>query len=215
MPSSPAYSTIVFDFDGTIADTLEAAIAVYNELALEVGSKQITPEEVPALRHLSLKAFINYVGVSTLSVPRLLFKGRSKIKANIGNLPLIEGMHEALVELKQEVGKLGILTSNSTENVELFLKAHGISHLFDFISSSSKLTGKAKNLRAICKTFSNKPANMIYVGDETRDIQAAHRAGVASCGVGWGFNSKEALEQESPTLLCNSTTEIVSALLGR
>jgi phosphoglycolate phosphatase-like HAD superfamily hydrolase len=96
------------------------------------------------------------------------------------------------------VQSFGILTSNASENVELFLEAHGIRGLFDFISSTSKLTGKSRHLRAICKTFSLRPQEMLYVGDEIRDLKASQKAGVPVAGVTWGFNSRESLAAEQP-----------------
>jgi phosphoglycolate phosphatase-like HAD superfamily hydrolase len=70
--------------------------------------------------------------------------------------------------------------------------------LFDFISSTSKLTGKSRHLRAICKTFSLRPQEMLYVGDEIRDLKASQKAGVPVAGVTWGFNSRESLAAEQP-----------------
>jgi len=210
---SPSYTTYVFDLDGTIADTLEASVNVYNQLAAENNYRQITPAELPELRHLTLKEFIQHVGVSSFKVPRLLYKGRKMLKDNIEELPLIDGMADMLKALRPHAKTMGVLTSNSTENATLFLKAHGLNDLFDFISSSTKLTSKAKNLRSICQTFSLAPAEIIYIGDETRDIKAAHKAGVASVAVSWGFNSQEVLSEQQPTHLCNTAAELQSTLI--
>jgi len=170
-------------------------------------------KRLPELRHLTLKEFINHVGVSSFKVPHLLYKGRKMLKDNIGELPLIDGIVDTLKALRPHAQIMGILTSNSTENANIFLEAHRLRHLFDFVSSSTKLTSKAKNLRSIIQTFSIAPADLIYIGDETRDIKAAHKAGVSSVAVSWGFNSKEILDAQQPTYLCNTASELQSILI--
>ena len=90
------------------------------------------------------------------------------------------------------------------ENVDLFLKAHGLREHFDFISSTSRLTGKSGHLRAIRKTFSLHAEEMLYVGDEIRDIKASKKAGIAMAAVTWGFNSAESLAAESPEHLVHA-----------
>ncbi len=111
-------------------------------------------------------------------------------------------------ELRKQSDHFGILTSNSVENVELFLKHHGLQDVFSFVSSTSKLTGKAKHLRSICRTFSIEADDIIYIGDEIRDVKAAKKAGVPVAAVGWGFNSPEALVGANPNFLFHEPTEL-------
>ncbi|RYD47438.1 MAG: carotenoid oxygenase, partial [Verrucomicrobiaceae bacterium] len=80
---------------------------------------------------------------------------------------------------------------------------------FDFISSTSRLTGKSAHLRAIRKTFSLHAEEMLYVGDEIRDIKASKKAGIDMAAVTWGFNSSESLTAESPAHLINSPAELL------
>ena len=121
---------------------------------------------------------------------------------------MVAGMDEVLPELRKQSDHFGILTSNSVENVELFLKHHGLQDVFSFVSSTSKLTGKAKHLRSICRTFSIEADDIIYIGDEIRDVKAAKKAGVPVAAVGWGFNSPEALVGANPNFLFHEPTEL-------
>ena len=103
----------------------------------------------------------------------------------------------------------GVLTSNATANVDLFLRANGLREYFDFISSTSKLTGKSKHLRAIQKTFSLRAQEMLYVGDEIRDIKAAKKAAIPIAAVTWGFNSTESLKTENPEHIISDPAELL------
>ncbi len=204
------YRTIVFDFDGTIADTLEESRRIFNIIAPDYNIRQVQREEIPGLRHFSMKEFISHLGIPKRRVPVFLARGTLMMRASITTLPLIEGMREVLSDLRPHVDRFGILTSNAVPNVELFLEANGIRDLFDFISSTSKLTGKARYLRRIRKQYSLRHEQMLYVGDELRDLKAARKAGIPFAAVTWGFNSREALSMEKPEHLLDIPSEFMA-----
>lgn len=195
------YRILVFDFDGTIADTLGETRLIFNRLAPDYGLREVAEHELDHLRHLSLKALLDHLEIPKRRVPALISRGTGMMRANITSLPLIPGMAEVLVELRRHVHSFGILTSNAPANVDLFLRSHGLRDTFDFISSTSKLTGKAKHLRAIRKTFSLRPEQLLYIGDELRDVKASQKAGIPIAAVSWGFNSRESLAAAEPDYL--------------
>jgi len=203
------YRTLIFDFDGTLADTLEESRSIFNLLAPDYGLRQIGEEEMPRLRHLSLLELLDDLDIPKRRLPSLMSRGTTMMRANISRMPLIPGIAEVLPELRKHAQMFGVLTSNATANVDLFLRAHGMRGLFNFISSTSKLTGKAKHLRAIRKTFSLRAEDMLYVGDEIRDIKAAKKAGIDMAAVTWGFNSTESLSKECPEYLISSPDEFL------
>lgn len=207
------YPALIFDFDGTIADTMMAALGIYNEIAEEHDYRQVAKHEVPALQDFDVNGILEHLGIPKRKVPLLLVRGRRLLKDNIATLPLIEGMADILPTLREKAHFFGILTSNATENVEAFLDAHGLRELFTFISSTPKLTGKAKHLRSIARTFSLNPAEILYVGDEIRDIRAAQKAAIAIAAVTWGFNSRDALEVEKPLHLVDSPADLAQLIL--
>jgi phosphoglycolate phosphatase len=205
-----AYRTLIFDFDGTLADTLEESRRIYNLLAPDYALRTVAAEELPKLRHFSLLELLDHLDIPKRRVPALLSRGTTIMRSNITRLPLIPGIGAVLPELGRRARSLGVLTSNSEANVDLFLKAHGLREHFDFISSTSRLTGKSGHLRAIRKTFSLDAGEMLYVGDEIRDIKAARKAGIAMAAVTWGFNSPESLRAEKPQHLLQSPGELLA-----
>lgn len=202
------YRALVFDFDGTIADTLAETRKIFNAIAPDYGIRTVGEHEVPQLRHLSLKEILKELDIPKRRVLSLITRGTSMMRKNIDQLQLIAGMKEALTDLRNHTDNLGILTSNTTNNVELFLEKHGIRELFDFVSSTSKLTGKSTHLKAIRKTFSLNHCEMLYVGDELRDVKAAQKAGIPHVAVSWGFNSRESLLEAEPTYLFDHPEEL-------
>lgn len=206
------YKTLVFDFDGTIADTLGETRRIFNQIAPDYGIREVEEHELDQLRHLSLKQLLDHLEIPKLRVPMLISRGTSLMRGNITELKLIDGMRDVLIELRRHVQSFGVLTSNATANVDLFLRAHGLREQFDFISSTSKLTGKAKHLKAIRKTFSLEPDEMLYIGDELRDVKASQKAGIPIAAVTWGFNSRESLAALDPNYLFDQPSDFLSLL---
>ena len=206
------FRSLIFDFDGTIADTLGESRRIFNELAPDYGIRQVEEHEIADLRHLSLKEILSVLNIPKRRVPSIIARGTGMMRANIDRLQLIVGMKDALTEMRSHTDSFGILTSNTTANVDVFLRNHGLRDLFEFVSSTSKLTGKARHLRAIRKTFSLKNTEMLYIGDELRDVKAAQKANIPHAAVSWGFNSRESLEKAKPTYLIDHPEEFVRLL---
>lgn len=207
------YPSLIFDFDGVIADTLLAAVGIYNQIAGENGYRSVAPDELPRLRNLDVRGVLEDLDISKRKLPFLLARGRRLLKSNIAELPLIDGMADILPKLRENAHYFGILTSNASENVEAFLDTHGLRDLFTFISSTTKLSGKHKHLRSIARTFSLNPAEMLYIGDEIRDVRAAKKAGIAMAAVTWGFNSRDSLAAETPLHLVDAPADLQEVIM--
>lgn len=203
---------IIFDFDGTLADTFDALVMITNRLALEFGYPPTTPDELPKLRNLSSREIIRQSGVSLFKIPFFLKKIREYLHQEILNLKTIPGIQEALVQLKNEGYCLGILTSNSEENVKLFLQKYEMQDLFNFIYSETSLFSKDKSLSKLMKKNNLSLDEILYVGDETRDIEASKKIQIQVIAVTWGFNSGEILAKHNPDFLIQQPSELIEVL---
>ena len=77
------YSTIIFDFDGTLADTLEESRRIYNILAPDYSLREVASEELPGLRHFSLLELLDHLDIPKRRVPSLLSRGTALMRGNI------------------------------------------------------------------------------------------------------------------------------------
>lgn len=203
---------IVFDFDGTIADTHSAFVGIVNRLSGQFGYQPVGEEEVARMRHLSSRAIVAESQVPLWKLPFLLRKVTSELGKEIADIVPVHGIDKALFVFKQYGYQLGILTSNSKKNVIAFLEKNGLNDLFDFIDSGTGIFRKDKAIKTVLKRHKVAAANLIYVGDETRDIEAAQKSRVKVIAVGWGFNSPEVLAQHKPDFLVNTPQELIKAI---
>ncbi len=203
--------TIIFDFDGTIADTLPFTYEILKELAKKYKIVDLTPEEFNRYRSKSPIEAIKDYKIPLYKLPFLLREGQQMLEKNISKIGFIAGMKETLKELKNRGYRLGVLSSNSKENIERFLKNHNL-RIFDFIHSESNIFGKDKSLKNILKSNNLNKNEVIYVGDEVRDIVACEKVGVDVIAVTWGFNSPQILRKYHPRYLINTPSEILEKI---
>jgi phosphoglycolate phosphatase len=203
---------IIFDFDGTLADTLQAWIRVWDFLARKHGYKIIGPEDYPRLKGMPSLAIKADLGVPWWRVWTLERAGRKKFAEQMLEQKLFPNMAGTLKELKRRGFHLAILTSNSSQSVESCLQNNGCEGIFDFIYAGNALFKKGRKLKKLLKSHNINPSQAVYVGDETRDIDAARFAGVKSAAVTWGVNSKEILQEHRPDFLADSPQKLLEIL---
>ncbi|MDY6852295.1 MAG: HAD-IA family hydrolase [Thermodesulfobacteriota bacterium] len=203
--------TLVFDFDGTVADTITAYGEAWNIAAESMKLKQITPDEISRLRDQKPGDILRYLGLSKLRLPLAAKRMRQELNKNIESLQYFPGMKKALASLKTRYNSLGILTSNSKENVTAFLKNRDL-EVFDFIYSGSRIFGKSAVLKFLLKKHKLAAKDVVYICDEVRDIEAARKVKIKVVAVSWGFNSGLILEKERPEALVHEPGELVEAL---
>jgi phosphoglycolate phosphatase len=202
---------IIFDFDGTLADTMEAIVRAYNGMAPELGTKPITAENREMLRASKPQAVFRELGISLLRLPGMLARGRRLLAQEADKLETFDGMKELLAGLQRDGYRLGILTTNSEENVRAFLKRNEM-EAFEFVHSEANAFGKAPALRNVLKQAGIAPRDAVYVGDEVRDIEAASAAGMPAIGVAWGFNSRPILESSGASAIADVPSAFRNAL---
>lgn len=199
---------IIFDFDGTLADTLETLLAITNRLAAEFGYPHIDLEAVRTLQRLSSRDIIRQSRIPIFKIPFLLRRLKADLQQEIHQVSLFPGIAEALKEMHQQGHILGIVTSNSTDNVNTFLDTHQLGHLFTFVCSGTTIFGKHRVIRRILKQQGFDEDQVIYVGDETRDIESAGKIPIQIISVTWGFNTRQVLAQYQPDYLVDTPHEL-------
>ena len=204
--------TIIFDFDGTIVDSLEAGLRVVNALAQDFGLAPVTRETITRWQDLSSKEILSEVRLPFFRLPLLIRRFKRDLNREIPHLRPFEGMDSALRSLKEQGCRLGIVSSNSEENIRRFLAVQGMGSLFEFVVSCPRLMGKDKALKKLMKHYHLHPETVLYVGDETRDVEAAKKSNVRSAAVAWGFNSVKVLARHRPDFVLTQPSDLIRVL---
>ena len=202
------YKYVFFDFDGTLADTEEVNFVIYQKLAEKYNLRSITLDELGHLKKMSAKELMEYIELKKRYLPFILKRGKMLLTQDIRNVHLCKpDIFETIRQLKDMGIKVAIITTNSKTNVKIFLEEHGIDY-FDSISSSS-MFGKESTMKKMIRKEKLKNSEVLYVGDEIRDIHAANRAGIDVASVGWGYNTVESLRKNKPQYLIFETSELL------
>ncbi len=204
---------LIFDFDGTVADTMLAGIRILNKLSNEFGYRELKESEIEKARNMRTAQLMKFLGISMTKMTRLARRGSEELTLCMPTVQPLPGMREALSELHAAGFVLGLVTSNTEANVAIFLKNHGID-CFDFIRCSSKLMGKAREFKQVMKEKKLGPDDLFSIGDETRDVDAARKAGIRIAAVTWGYNSEQSLVDLKPDFVFHRPEELVAHLLA-
>jgi phosphoglycolate phosphatase len=206
--------TIIFDFDGTLADTLETIAVLYNKVAGDFNCKPVSFEEKERFRSMKSHEFLKECNIPLILLPILALKIKAELRHEIKNIKPFAGIVKALQDIEEAGYKLGVMSSNSVENIKLFLDENNIGKLFEFVHSGKNIFGKDKVILRLLAKHKIKRDSVIYVGDETRDIEALKRIKVPIIAVSWGFNSHEILEKQNPDFLIDDPSDLFNAIVG-
>jgi len=203
---------IIFDFDGTIADTLGMAISIFNRIAPEYDCKPINDEDWELIRTKRPQDLLKAYGVTNFKLVLILLRVRKEMSKLIPEIEPVKNIPDALRVIKNSGLRLGILTSNSRSNVNAFLKTNGMSEVIEFIYSGKSLFGKDRILKRLFDHENISAETVIYVGDETRDIEASKKAGIPVIAASWGLNKKDFLASSHPDQIADKPEDLFGCI---
>lgn len=202
---------IYFDFDGTLVDSLELGVKVANILAQKYKYKNVDLEKINYYRDLTAQELLKEFDISWLKLLFIAPHFKKEFFKHIEELKPIDGIIEVIKNISNK-NHLGILSSNSEKNIFHFLEKHKIAEYFSEVTGMRHLFGKDKLLKKIMKRKHIVTNKIIYIGDESRDVEAANRLGIKSIAVNWGFNSTEVLQKHNPTAIATNSIQLLEKI---
>jgi phosphoglycolate phosphatase len=206
------YRLVIFDFDGTLADSFPLFLRTLNAVADELDFKRIDEGEIESLRGFGPRALMKHLGVPGWKVPLIAGRMRSRMTREIAHVALFDGVSAVLGRLSEAGVRLAVVTSNTEENVRRVLGPRNAA-LIGYYECGTPLFGKTARLRRVLRRSGVEAHEAICIGDEIRDIDAARGARIPFGGVAWGFATVEALCAHAPAELFHTVEEIADRIV--
>ena len=203
---------VIFDFDGTLADTFPWFMRIINDVADRYSFKRIEPHEVELLRGMGATEIMAHLGVPRWKLPLIASHMRKRKAREIGETKLFAGVEDMLQRLSDAGIEIAVVSSNSEANVRTILGPELAARIACFECGAS-VFGKTARFRKVLRRTGVSPSEALSIGDEIRDLEAARRAGLAFGAAGWGFTRPEALLARGPNVLFSSIDEIADSLI--
>ncbi|NHZ82234.1 HAD hydrolase-like protein [Massilia sp. CCM 8695] len=206
------YQLVIFDFDGTLADSFPFFQSVYNGLADKHGLRRVEGDQAAQLRSMGTREIMRYIGMPAWKMPVVSKSFIGMMSENAASIALFDGVADALLALFDAGVVLAVVSSNSEQNVRRVL-GPGLSSLFSHFECGMSVFGKASRIRKVVKQSRVGAGEALYVGDQGTDAEASAKAGVAFGAVAWGYAPVEVLRAHGPVDEFESVSAMLAALL--
>ncbi|MFS2111734.1 HAD hydrolase-like protein [Sphingomonas sp. Sphisp140] len=199
---------VIFDFDGTLSDSGDWFLSVVDELARKFRFRTVQPGEVDMLRNKSSRDVIEFLGISKWKLPLIARHVRRLVGRNAHQIELFPGTPDLLEQIAATGVKIALVTSNAEDNARKILGPVHAARI-DCFACGSSLFGKAPKFRRVLRKMGVKPHEVLAIGDETRDVDAAREVGMRAGSVLWGYAAEELLATMQPDVMFRTPQDII------
>jgi len=202
---------VLFDFDGTLVDSKKIVFDVVNQLAEKHKFKKVEEKDIDYLRKLPVLDRCKYLGIPIYKLPFWAKEFYNLYKKSAKTLNLFDGIKELLDELNSQGYGLAIISSNTEDIIREVLIGNDIDYV-NKIYCSKDIFGKAKIIKKFLTDSNLNSTQVIYIGDELRDIVACKKSNVKIIWVEWGYDEIDTLKDNCPDYTVVTPTEIIPVL---
>ena len=206
----PRYRLAIFDFDGTLADSLPWLRSSFQDMIARFDLTPVGDDEIEGLRLMTGRQIMARLNVPMWRLPIIVSDMRRRKLAAADEIFLFAGVAAMLAELRDCGVQVAIVSSDGEESVRRVLGP--AADLISRFDCGAAIFGKHRKFRRVARYFGIRPADIICIGDELRDIEAARAAGMDAGAVAWGYAYPSVLQAAGPTHLFHSIAEMTQRL---
>lgn len=215
MTATPRWPVVLFDLDGTLADTIPLIVASYQHAFRVVLGEEV--DEARAKAWIGRPLLDALVEESPEHGHALDAAYREWNLANTGRLiRRYDGVPELLARLHAAGVRTAVVTSKRHETARLALEGVGIAHLVEVaaaLEDTERHKPEPDPLLHGAAALGAEPSECVYVGDAAVDVRAARAAGMAAVAVTWGAGEVDALRAEGPDHVLADVAALEAVLL--
>ncbi len=196
------FDLIIWDWDGTLADSTSIIIDAITTASAELGLGKIARTDASNIIGLSLNEAINRLlgDIGAEKTQALVEKYRHYYYLHEENIPLFDGVLKTIAELKKRGFKLAVATGKGRRGLNLAMERSGLTHYFQATRTVDECFSKPHpqmldELMDFCVTT---PERTLMIGDTSYDLQMAQNAKIKSLAVTYGAQSREQLLHYNP-----------------
>lgn len=217
----PDYQLLIFDWDGTLVDSIGRIVAAMHGAADTCGVARCTDEQVKAIIGLGLPEAIAVL-YPHLNDPRLIERFRQcysdcYLELEAQPSPLFTGVVEALESFRSDGYRLAVATGKTRHGLQRVLAGRGWLDYFDVTRCADETASKPDPLmlHEILQHCQVPARQALMVGDSSFDLLMARNAGVDSVAVGYGAQPLNVLREHGPRLAISEFSQLRAWLAGR
>jgi len=204
------YKLVIFDFDGTLSDSGEWLVSIIDDLADRFRFRHVDRDEIEMLRRRPTREVIKHLGIPGWKLPMIARHVRARFRDNAADIHVFDGVRAMLQAIGDAGIRMMLCSSNGEANVRAVLGPDAAR--FEAYFCGSGLFGKVAKFRRAIKASGLAPSDILSIGDETRDIDAARAVGIGTGAVLWGYANPETLIAMSPDKAFATPEEIAAYL---
>jgi phosphoglycolate phosphatase len=207
------YQVLIFDFDGTLADSYPWFLSIYDDLAERFQLPHLEKSELMELRSVDINRILKERKISPVKAVIIGTYLKQLMSSQIERVLLVDGMQSVIDTLVDQQVKLAVVSSNAEQNVRQVLGSQNATNFVDFECGVS-LLGKTSKFLNILRKIGIQADQALCIGDEIRDLKSSRQAGIAFGAVSWGYTDAEMLRKHAPDFIFTHPTEIIKAVLN-
>ncbi len=202
------YKLIIFDFDGTLADSFPFFVSTLDRLAERHGFKRVGSAELETLRGYDFRQLMKHIGLPLWKLPMVTKDFNGLMAREIARISLFEGAGDLLRALSERGITLALVSSNAYENVRRVLGDEN-GDMIRYYECGASIFGKPAKLKKVLRKSGIPAGEAMCIGDEIRDLEAARKVHVPFGAVAWGYARIDALKERGPDEVFTDMGEIV------
>ena len=208
---------LIFDLDGTIADTKYSISEAVNITLTHFGKPIASPADVGrAMGNGSLmliRRLLPEADRENEELVRTVFEHYDRTyDQTCISAPFYDGMKETMLELKRRGYKLAVLSNKQDRYVKKIIENYFSADFFDFVQGQTALPIKPDPTvpLMIAETLGVSPSECAFIGDSDVDVLTAKNAGMLEVACAWGYRPTDLLAALSPKHLINAPKELLN-----